>query len=165
MYDEDQEESKDNSTIDDEDIKVDIANTSEEEEGEVTKVKVGVSMNFEQYLGGSAIGFSLGTLIMLLVAWILQWVGVELTDPVILAINIVPTMIGSAVATFLYTGKSRREYLRTGIIIGFGAFFITFLYTSLLGLGVGGAYILVGFEIGGILGGLISKWLYETNLQ
>jgi len=133
----------------------------DEEESKAKKKHQG--LNSDQYLAGSAIGFSSGTLMMLLVAWLLQSANIEMTVPIILAINILPTMMGAGVATFLFTRKSRVNYLKDGIIIGLGAFIITFLYTSLLGQGVGGAYILIGFEMGGILGGLITKRVYEAN--
>ena len=115
----------------------------------------------DQYLAGSAIAFSLGLFIMLVVGWGLQIAGVEMTVSVVLAINIIPTMIGSGVSTFLFTRRSRRNYVVDGAKFGIGGFLITFVYTSLLGQGVGGAYILTGFLIGGILGGFITKQIFE----
>lgn len=80
--------------------------------------------------------------------------------PLILAINILPAMVGGMVATYLFTRISRVNYVVDGAKIGVGGFFLTFLYTSLLGQGVGGAYILTGFLLGGVLGGLITKKIY-----
>ena len=118
-------------------------------------------LTFDQYLGGSGIAWGLGTLLVLGVSWTLQYAGVEMTVPIILAINILPTMVGGMVATFLFTRISRRNYVMDGAKIGIGGFFLTFLYTSLLGQGVGGAYILTGFLLGGIFGGFITKKIYE----
>ena len=123
-----------------------------------------LGLNFDHYLGGSGIAFSLGTLLMLVIAWSFQITGEDIPIPVILGINIIPTMIGSAVATFLFTRKSRINYVTDGIKIGLGGFIITFIYTSLLGQGVGGAYILTGFLLGGIIGGFITKKIYEKQL-
>ncbi len=117
-------------------------------------------MTFDHYLGGSGIAWGLGTLLMLVVSWTLQYVGVEMTVPIILALNILPTMIGGMVATYLFTRISRRNYVMDGAKIGIGGFFITFIYTSLLGQGVGGAYILTGFLLGGVFGGLITQKIY-----
>jgi hypothetical protein len=118
-------------------------------------------MTFDHYLGGSGIAWGLGTLLMLVVSWTLQYVGVEMTVSIILALNILPTMIGGMVATYLFTRISRRNYVMDGAKIGIGGFFITFIYTSLLGQGVGGAYILTGFLLGGVFGGLITQKIYD----
>ena len=118
-------------------------------------------LTFDHYLGGSGIAWGLGTLILLVVSWTLQYVGVEMTAPLILALNILPTMVGGMVSTFLFTRISRVNYVMDGAKIGIGGFFLTFLYTSFLGQGVGGAYILTGFLLGGIFGGFITKKIYE----
>ena len=118
-------------------------------------------LSFDHYLGGSGIAWGLGTLLMLVVSWVLQYAGVEMTVPIILAINILPTMVGGMVATYLFTRISRINYVMDGAKIGIGGFFITFLYTSFLGQGVGGAYILTGFLLGGVFGGFITKNIYE----
>lgn len=117
-------------------------------------------LTFDHYLGGSGIAWGLGTLLMLVVSWSLQYAGVELTVPIILALNILPTMVGGMIATYLFTRISRVNYVVDGAKIGVGGFFLTFLYTSLLGQGVGGAYILTGFLLGGVFGGLITKKIY-----
>ncbi len=117
-------------------------------------------LTFDHYLGGSGIAWGLGTLLMLVVSWSLQYAGVELTVPIILALNILPTMVGGMVATYLFTRISRVNYVVDGAKIGVGGFFLTFLYTSLLGQGVGGANILTGFLLGGVFGGLITKKIY-----
>jgi hypothetical protein len=119
------------------------------------------SLNFDHYLGGAGIAWGLGNLLLLTVSWTLQYTGVEMTVPLILAINILPVMVGGMVATFLFTRISRVNYVMDGAKIGIGGFFLTFLYTSLLGQGVGGAYILTGFLLGGVFGGLITKKIYE----
>ena len=118
-------------------------------------------LTFDHYLGGSGIAWGLGTLLMLVASWTLQYVGVEMTVPLILALNILPTMVGGMVSTFLFTRISRVNYVMDGAKIGIGGFFLTFLYTSFLGQGVGGAYILTGFLLGGIFGGFITKKIYE----
>jgi len=118
-------------------------------------------LSFDHYLGGSGIAWGLGTLLMLVVSWTLQYVGVEMTVPIILALNILPTMVGGIVATYLFTRISKVNYLVDGAKIGIGGFLITFVYTSFLGQGVGGAYILTGFLLGGIIGGVITKQIYE----
>lgn len=118
-------------------------------------------MNFDQLLGGSGIGWGLGTLLMLGASWTLQYMGVEMTVPIILALNILPTMVGSMIATYLFTRISRVNYIVDGAKIGIGGFLLTFIYTSFLGQGVGGAYILTGFLLGGVFGGFITKKIYE----
>lgn len=118
-------------------------------------------MTFDHYLGGSGIAWGLGTLLLLVVSWTLQYTGVEMTVPIILALNILPTMVGGMVATFLFTRISRINYVMDGAKIGIGGFLITFIYTSFLGQGVGGAYILTGFLLGGVLGGFVTKKIYE----
>lgn len=105
--------------------------------------------------------WGLGTLLLLVVSWTLQYTGVEMTVPIILALNILPTMVGGMVATFLFTRISRINYVMDGAKIGIGGFLITFIYTSFLGQGVGGAYILTGFLLGGVLGGFVTKKIYE----
>ena len=118
-------------------------------------------LTFDHYLGGSGIAWGLGTLLMLVVSWTLQYTGVEMTVPIILALNILPTMVGGMVATYLFTRISRINYVIDGAKIGIGGFLLTFIYTSFLGQGVGGAYILTGFLLGGVFGGFITKKIYE----
>jgi hypothetical protein len=118
-------------------------------------------LSFDHYLGGSGLAWGLGTLLMLVVSWTMQYVGVEMTVPIILALNILPTMVGGIIATYLFTRISRTNYVVDGAKIGIGGFLITFVYTSFLGQGVGGAYILIGFLLGGIIGGFITKQIYE----
>ena len=118
-------------------------------------------LNFDQYLGGSGIAWGLGNLLILLSSWTFQYMGVEMTVPLILALNILPAMVGGMVATFLFTRISRVNYVVDGAKIGIGGFILTFLYTSILGQGVGGAYILTGFLLGGVFGGFITKQIYE----
>ena len=117
-------------------------------------------LTFDHYLGGSGIAWGLGTLLMLVVSWSLQYAGVEMTVPLILALNILPTMVGGMVATYLFTRISRINYVMDGAKIGIGGFLLTFIYTSFLGQGVGGAYILTGFLLGGVFGGFITKKIY-----
>ncbi len=117
-------------------------------------------LTFDHYLGGSGIAWGLGTLLMLVVSWSLQYAGVEMTVPIILALNILPTMVGGMVATYLFTRISRINYVIDGAKIGIGGFLLTFIYTSFLGQGVGGAYILTGFLLGGVFGGFITKKIY-----
>jgi hypothetical protein len=119
------------------------------------------SLKFDHYLGGAGIAWGLGNLLLLTVSWGFQYAGVEMTVPLILAINILPVMVGGMVATFLFTRISRVNYVMDGAKIGIGGFFLTFLYTSILGQGVGGAYILTGFLLGGVFGGVITKQIYE----
>jgi hypothetical protein len=119
------------------------------------------SLNFDHYLGGSGIAWGLGNLLILLSSWTLQYAGVEMTVPIILALNILPAMVGGIIATFLFTRISRVNYVVDGAKIGIGGFILTFLYTSILGQGVGGAYILTGFLLGGVFGGFITKQIYE----
>ncbi len=117
-------------------------------------------LTFDHYLGGSGIAWGLGTLLMLVVSWSLQYAGVEMTVPIILALNILPTMVGGMIATYLFTRRSRINYVMDGAKIGIGGFLLTFIYTSFLGQGVGGAYILTGFLLGGVFGGFITKKIY-----
>jgi hypothetical protein len=118
-------------------------------------------MSFDHYLAGSAIAFSLGTLLMLLVAWAFQLKGDNISDLVVLGINIIPPMIGSLVSTFLFTRKTRVNYIMDGIKIGFGGFIINYIYMFVLRQGGGGIYILTGFLLGGIFGGFLSKQIYD----
>lgn len=118
-------------------------------------------LTFDHYLGGSGIAWGLGTLLLLVVSWAMQYAGVEMTVPIILGLNILPTMVGGMVATYLFTRISRINYVIDGAKIGIGGFLLTFIYTSFLGQGVGGAYILTGFLLGGVFGGFITKKIYE----
>jgi hypothetical protein len=129
------------------------------EDVSVFKKMQGLTSN--QMFAACVIAFSLGTLLMLVVAWVLQLTGTVFTIPVILSINIIPTMVGGLVSAFLFTRRSRVNYLIDGAKIGLGGFIISYLYTSLLGLGGGGAYILIGFLSGGVLGGLVAKKYYN----
>lgn len=131
-----------------------------EESGSPVKTKPR-SLNFDHYLGGAGIAWGLGNLLILTVSWAVQYAGIEETVPLKLAIIILPAMVGGMVATFLFTRVSRVNYVIDGVKIGIGGFFLTFLYTSLLGQGVGGAYILTGFLLGGVFGGVITKKIYE----
>ena len=117
-------------------------------------------LTFDHYLGGSGIAWGLGTLLMLAVSWAMQYAGVEMTETLTLAIIILPTMVGGMVATYLFTRISRINYVMDGAKIGIGGFLLTFIYTSFLGQGVGGAYILTGFLLGGVFGGFITKKIY-----
>jgi len=117
-------------------------------------------LTFDHYLGGSGIAWGLGTLLMLAVSWAMQYAGVEMTETLTLAIIILPTMVGGMVATYLFTRISRINYVMDGAKIGIGGFLLTFIYTSFLGQGVGGAYILTGFLLGGVFGGLVTKKIY-----
>jgi hypothetical protein len=114
-----------------------------------------------QMFSACVIAFSLGTLLMLVSGWALQQTGIELNIPIILGINIIPTMVGSFVSSFLFIRRSRTDHLVNGIKIGFGGFVISYVYTSVLALGGGGAYIMIGFLIGGVLGGLTVKKIYN----
>ena len=135
--------------------------SSQDTESTPPKKTKPTGMNFDQLLGGSGIAWGFGTLLMLAASWTLQYVGVEMTVPIILALNILPTMVGGMVATYLFTRISRVNYVVDGAKIGIGGFLLTFIYTSFLGQGVGGAYILTGFLLGGVFGGFITKKIYE----
>ncbi len=130
-----------------------------QEDNSRTSALQGLTSN--QMFSACVIAFSLGTLLMLIVAWALESLGTEFSVPIILGINIIPTMVGSLVSTLLFFRKSRVNYLINGVKIGLGGFIISYIYTSLLGLGGGGAYIMTGFLFGGILGGFIAKKIYN----
>lgn len=114
-------------------------------------------LTFDHYLGGGAIGFSVAMLLMVALEWLFENAGWELTVPLRIAFSLVPSLIGAASAAFLFIRKSRTNYLADGFKIGVAGFIITFLYTMLFQVSVGGAYIMVGFFMGGSLGGLVAK--------
>ena len=133
--------------------------TLEENVDSVIKKVQGLTSS--QMFSACVLAFSLGTLLMLLSGWAIQQTGIELTIPVILGINIIPTMIGGFASSFLFIRRNRVNYLVNSIKIGLGGFVISYLYTSLMGLGGGGAYIMIGFLMGGALGGLTAKKIYN----
>jgi hypothetical protein len=118
-------------------------------------------LGFDQYLSGSGIGFSTFLLLIVGIVWTLENIGITLTIPLKVFINVIPSIIGSALGSFLFIRLSKRDYYKDGLIIGFGGFIITFIYTFIMGENVGSAYVLFGFIFGGLLGGTIVKYKYE----
>lgn len=114
-------------------------------------------LTFDHYLGGGAISFSTAMLLMVAVDWVSENSSVAMSVPFRVAVSLVPTLIGAALGAFLFTRRSGRNHLVDGFKIGVFGIVITFLYTMLFRVAVGGVYIILGFLIGGILGGYVAK--------
>lgn len=138
------------------------AEDEEADEGEARPAspKAGIKplgLTFDHYLGGGAIGFSTAMLLMVAVDWVSENSSVAMSVPFRVAVSLVPTLIGAALGAFLFTRRSGRNHLVDGFRIGVFGIVITFLYTMLFRVAVGGVYIILGFLIGGILGGYVAK--------
>lgn len=117
----------------------------------------GPIFTFDYYLGGGAIGFSLTMLLMVSFEWIFERAGIEMSVPLLVFLSFAPSVLGSAVAAFLFTRKSRKYNLSEGVKLGISGLIITFIYTILLRTRLGGIYLMIGFLVGGSLGGFIAK--------
>ncbi len=124
-----------------------------------------LGLSFDHYLGGGAIGFSVAVMSMVALEWLYERAGWEATFTVRVAFSLFPSLVGAALAAFLFLRRSRRNYLQDGLKIGFSGFVITLIYTMMFRVSVGGVYIMVGFFVGGGLGGALAKWISERDLQ
>lgn len=154
----DSEESK----RDDADVDIDVVDEEAKAEDEapseeITKRPPGLT--FDHYLGGGALGFSVAVMLMVALEWQFERAGWEASVPVRIAFSLFPSLVGAALAAFLFLRRSRRNYLVDGLKIGFSGFAITFIYTMTFRASVGGAYIMIGFFVGGLLGGSLAKWI------
>lgn len=129
---------------------------------EITKRPPGLA--FDHYLGGGALGFSVAVMLMVALEWQFERAGWEMSVPVRIAFSLFPSLLGAALAAFLFLRRSRRNYLVDGLKIGFSGFAITFIYTMTFRASVGGAYIMIGFFVGGLLGGSLAKWIAKRSL-
>ena len=121
-------------------------------------------LTFDHYLGGGAIGFSVAVMLMVALEWLFERAGWEASIPIRIAYSLFPSFLGAALAAFLFLRRSRRNYLVDGLKIGFSGFAITFIYTMAFQVSVGGAYIMIGFFVGGGLGGSMAKWIAKRSL-
>lgn len=159
----DSEESKrDDADVETEEVDEEAKAEDEAPSEEITKKPLGLT--FDHYLGGGAIGFSAAVMSMVALEWLFERAGWEASVPVRIAFSLFPSLVGAALAAFLFLRRSRRNYLVDGLKIGFSGFAITFIYTMMFRVSVGGAYIMVGFFVGGVLGGSLAKWIAKMSL-
>ncbi len=159
----DSEESKrDDAGVETEAVDEEAKSEDEAPTGETTKRPPG--LNFDHYLGGGALGFSVTVMLMVALEWQFERVGWEVSVPVRIAFSLFPSLLGAALAAFLFLRRSRRNYLVDGLKIGLSGLVITLIYTLTLRASVGGAYIMVGFFVGGGLGGSLAKWIAKRCL-
>lgn len=130
-----------------------------EEEAVVEKVEP-LELNFDHYLSGGSIGFSVAILLMLALEWVLIESGLESSLIARIFLSFAPSLIGGTVGSFLFIRRTRRNYFEDGLKMGISGLIIMMLYTMILSVSVGGFYIIVGFLGGGLLGGYISKQFY-----
>jgi hypothetical protein len=131
-----------------------------EEEAVVEKVEP-LELNFDHYLSGGSIGFSVAILLMLALEWVLIEGGLESSLIARIFLSFAPSLIGGTVGSFLFIRRTRRNHFEDGLKMGVSGLIITMLYTMILSVSVGGFYIIMGFLGGGLLGGYISKQFYE----
>ena len=130
-----------------------------EEEDVVNKMEP-LELNFDHYLSGGSIGFSVAILLMLALEWVLIESGLESSLIARIFLSFAPSLIGGTVGSFLFIRRTRRNYFEDGLKMGISGLIIMMLYTMILSVSVGGFYIIVGFLGGGLLGGYISKQFY-----
>jgi hypothetical protein len=151
-----------------EDADVDVDAVDEEaaieDEASPEELKKPLGLTFDHYLGGGAIGFSVAVMLMVALEWLFEKAGWEASIPVRIAFSLFPSLVGATLAVFLFLRRSRRNHLMDGLKIGFSGFVITFIYTMMFRVSVGGAYIMVGFFVGGGLGGYVAKWFAKRYL-
>ena len=131
-------------------------------EAEVTEEKVRrqpVRLNFDHYLGGGAIGFSLAMFIMLLLEWVLFEAGLEASLAAQIALSLIPSLAGGTIGSFLFLYRGRSHAVMNGLKMGVSGLIITILYTLILSVKVGGVFIIIGFLVGGVSGSFISKYV------
>jgi hypothetical protein len=131
-----------------------------EEEAVVEKVEP-LELNFDHYLSGGSIGFSVAILLMLGLEWVLIEGGLESSLIARIFLSFAPSLIGGTVGSFLFIRRTRRNHFEDGLKMGVSGLIITMLYTMILSVNVGGFYIIMGFLGGGLLGGYISKQFSE----
>jgi hypothetical protein len=131
------------------------------EEETVEKKMEPLDLNFDHYLSGGSIGFSVAILLMLALEWVLIESGLESSLIARIFLSFAPSLIGGTVGSFLFIRRTRKKHFEDGLKMGVSGLIITMLYTMILGVNVGGFYIIMGFLGGGLLGGYISKQIYE----
>ena len=146
------------------DVNVVDEDAAVEDEASPEEPKKPLDLTFDHYLGGGAIGFSVAVMLMVALEWHFERAGWEASIPVRIAFSLFPSFLGAALAAFLFLRRSRRNYLVDGLKIGFSGFAITFIYTMMFRVSVGGAFIMVGFFVGGGLGGYVAKWFAKKYL-
>ena len=138
----------------------------ETEQDPVKAVEPGVEnqgsleLNFDHYLAGGSIGFSVAMLLMLVLDWVIIESGLESYLLARIILSFVPSLIGATIGSFLFIRRTRIKHFEDGLKMGVSGLIITFLYTIILDVDVGGIYILIGFLGGGMLGGFIPKKIY-----
>lgn len=120
-----------------------------------------VGLNFDHYLGGGAIGFSLAMFIMLLLEWVLVEAGLENNLVAMIVLSLIPSLVGGTIGSFLFLYRGRSHSVIDGLKMGISGLIITILYTIILSVKVGGIYIIIGFLLGGISGSFISNIISE----
>lgn len=118
---------------------------------------MGEGLEFDHYLAGSGIGFSITILLILAIMWIIEGTGIDIQGLVKIIINIIPTIIGGIIGSYLLISRRSTNCFYDGIKIGLGCFIITLIYTTFIGTGNVSIYLLIGFVFGGLIGGLIAK--------
>lgn len=131
--------------------------------GEKTVKPRPVGLNFDHFLGGGAIGFSLAMFIMLLLEWVLLEAGLESLLAAQIALSLIPSLVGGTVGSFLFLYRSRSHSVIDGLKMGISGLIITILYTLILSVKVGGIFILTGFLLGGVSGSFISKYVSKER--
>lgn len=130
------------------------------EEGAVVEKVEPLKLNFDHYLSGGSIGFSVSILLMLALDWVLIESGLESSLIAQIFLSFAPSLIGGTVGSFLFIRRTKRNHFEDGLKMGVSGLIITMLYTMILSVSVGGFYIIMGFLGGGLLGGYISKKFY-----
>lgn len=123
----------------------------------VVEKKGPLELNFDHYLAGGSIGFSVAMLLMLVFDWVIIESGLESYLLARIILSFAPSLIGATLGSFLFIRRTRRKHFEDGLKMGVSGLIITFLYTLILDVDVGGIYILIGFLGGGLLGGFIPK--------
>ena len=136
---------------------VECVDTIEEEAEVKGEKKTQLNLNFDHYLAGGSIGFSVAMIMMLVLDWAILELGQDKSIPVQIFLSFFPSLVGGALGSFLFTRRTRRKYYEDGLKMGVSGIVITMIYTLLLSVRVGGMYIILGFLGGGLLGGYLSK--------
>jgi len=154
---------------DDEKTDADIIDTDENGEDDEKDVpveekkeqKVQFNLNFDHYLAGGSIGFSVAMILMLILDWIILEFGWETSISAQIMLSFLPSLVGGVSGAFLFLRRTRRNYLEDGLKMGISGFLITLIYTLLMDVSVGGIYIVIGFLGGGLLCGFVLKKIFE----
>lgn len=92
-------------------------------------------------------------------ALILSFINMEIPTTLLLAVTFLTIFVGSAVAGFFIAGKASRKHMQIGAAVGAMAFIVHAVYFILLRSAVGGWWIMIGFILGGIVGGKLQEFV------